>query len=278
MIAITIPDPNTDAWRRWRERCAAEREKAVQAYEAGDAPVISSVYRDRQIKTQVYEARDGPFCGKCAYCESPTAVNQPGDIEHYRPKCSVRDGSRTRVTTSDGQLHPGYFWLAYDLDNLLFVCEDCNRVTRGKGERLIGKGDCFPVRAYRAERPCEEAREEPLLINPLREEPSHHLGIGPDGVMFGRSDRGDASIDVLGLNDRDSLLAARAAGVRDAKASFMFELVSRLSGGASSDARSRIEEIISGVRPYAMAERVGLSEGKKAAFSTVGALPPHPDE
>lgn len=37
-------------------------------------------------------------CGKCAYCEAPTAVVAHGDVEHFRPKDL-------------------YWWLAYCYDN-----------------------------------------------------------------------------------------------------------------------------------------------------------------
>lgn len=45
---------------------------------------------------------------KCAYCETPTAVNSYGDVEHYRPK-SI------------------YWWLAYCLENYLVSCAICNQ-------------------------------------------------------------------------------------------------------------------------------------------------------
>lgn len=45
---------------------------------------------------------------KCAYCETPTAVNDFGDVEHYRPKSL-------------------YWWLAYCLDNYLVSCAICNQ-------------------------------------------------------------------------------------------------------------------------------------------------------
>ena len=55
--------------------------------------------------------------GKCAYCESPTAVVAHGDVEHFRPKST-------------------YWWLAYCLDNHLYACQICNQTF---------KGDKFPV-------------------------------------------------------------------------------------------------------------------------------------
>lgn len=48
-------------------------------------------------------------CGKCAYCETPTSVNQYGDVEHFRPKSK-------------------YWWLAYCYENYLVSCVACNQV------------------------------------------------------------------------------------------------------------------------------------------------------
>ena len=45
---------------------------------------------------------------KCAYCETPTAVVDYGDVEHFRPK------SR-------------YWWLAYSYENYLPSCAICNQ-------------------------------------------------------------------------------------------------------------------------------------------------------
>ncbi len=46
--------------------------------------------------------------GKCADCETPTAVVAYGDVEHYRPKSK-------------------YWWLAYCYDNYLASCQICNQ-------------------------------------------------------------------------------------------------------------------------------------------------------
>jgi hypothetical protein len=60
-------------------------------------------------------------CGKCAYCEAPTAVVAHGDVEHFRPK---------KI----------YWWLAYCYDNHLYACQICNQSY---------KSDHFPVGASR---------------------------------------------------------------------------------------------------------------------------------
>ena len=55
----------------------------------------------------------------------------------------------------------------------------------------------------RAQQPGDEVHEEPLLINPLVEDPSEHLDLDPlTGVLSAKSPRGQACIDMLGLNER----------------------------------------------------------------------------
>ncbi|MER9526673.1 hypothetical protein NKI96_24410 [Mesorhizobium sp. M0292] len=145
---------------------------------------------------------------KCAYCESKIE-NQPGDVEHFRPKGRVTDQFGNIVNTSiEGKSspHPGYFWLAYDVDNLLMSCIDCNRRRKhafddGEGLTSYGKEDCFPIkgkRAYSPEDPLD--LELPLLINPVQEDPLTHLELEETGLLKGRTPEGEATISILGLN------------------------------------------------------------------------------
>src|SRR4051812_1734670 len=53
--------------------------------------------------------------GKCAYCESPLGMEVAGGSDHFRPIRSVAEHPD----------HPGYYWLAYDWDNLLPACGMC---------------------------------------------------------------------------------------------------------------------------------------------------------
>jgi uncharacterized protein (TIGR02646 family) len=45
----------------------------------------------------------------CAYCQCALPANDPGDVEHFRPKAI-------------------YWWLAYEFQNYLLSCARCNRV------------------------------------------------------------------------------------------------------------------------------------------------------
>lgn len=164
------------------------------------------------------------FHNKCAYCETFFSASAPVDIDHYRPKGSV----------ADDLAHPGYWWLAMSWDNLLPSCIDCNRkrkqylpnastslkalydssthVAMKLGEG--GKKDSFPIRNPGRRLAAESyayADEEPLLLDPTRDDPRDHLRFSVDRtspvslVLPGRgpgqtSDRGAMSIQTYGLN------------------------------------------------------------------------------
>lgn len=103
--------------------------------------------------------------GKCCFCEQK--IHEPNSrIDHYRPKPRIALKTQNRV-----QYIMGYWWLAYEWNNFLVLCETCNRQ----------KGDKFPLavessRAHSEETLGEDGRlgaELPLLINPRFETPEN---------------------------------------------------------------------------------------------------------
>ena len=151
MIKIDFNEPDTNRWRAWKVEC--EREQAIhnKLIEAGQSSMVKTyVYRGKKhgIKFDVFMNPNAYFYGKCAYCESRIAENQPGDIEHFRPKNAVKDINNQNVEINRGhgnEPHPGYYWLAYSWQNLLPACRDCNSITRAKTKQRVGKGNRFPV-------------------------------------------------------------------------------------------------------------------------------------
>lgn len=122
--------------------------------------------------------------GNCAYCESKIGAVGAREVEHYRPKGGI----------ANLDLHTGYWWLAHQWDNLLPTCRDCNKslrqhiVTAGMTEAEVlelqgkraaesfGKASQFEIRGQRAVGSgCNLALEDPLLIDPCRNDPSHHV-------------------------------------------------------------------------------------------------------
>jgi hypothetical protein len=223
-------------FNQWKKRAKENTQKVFRAVDNGEKPEFNqAVWTD--LKEHLFEI----FHGKCAYCESSLLHVAFGDVEHYRPK---------REVTED-PTHPGYYWLAYDVDNLLPSCEKCNRAR--------GKQNHFPVKGFRARTPMDDIRkEEPLLLNPYHHQPGDHLkfipgkdGTGKDGKLMGTvegiTDIGKTSIMIYNLN-RFELVDERRRELENIEAIF---------GAFAIKNQKRfqkiLEEIRNGVRPYSSA-------------------------
>ena len=143
----------------------------------------ASIYGDATVKQALIDAQHG----KCCFCE--TIIREEGDIEHFRPKAGFRQGKRTRLEK------PGYYWLAYDWDNLLLACSICNQ---------RHKGNLFPLvnPALRARNHDQAVlQEEPLFIHPVFADPARYIAFRQE-VAYPRNNHpnGKATIQELGLN------------------------------------------------------------------------------
>src|SRR5215217_7089512 len=95
-----IPPASTDA----------EQKQLAKGKKAEKPKVNSEVYSGQKA---YYSGLDELFRGKCAYCETNIYQTSSGDIEHFRPKGSVKDYTTGKtVTTVINGLeveHPGYY-------------------------------------------------------------------------------------------------------------------------------------------------------------------------
>jgi hypothetical protein len=213
MIKLNFDPPKNPSWEEWCADAVAEHALLLELY-ASRQPI--------SIKDSLYKRRSKDFFDntwkKCAYCEALIILDQTGDVEHFRPKGKVTDeNDRIVEIDCEGERrpHPGYFWLAYDWRNLLPSCIKCNRPARTSDGRLVGKSTRFPVKGARATSPGEIEREEPMLINPLLEDPGNHLDMDVEtGVLFHKSERGHICIKILDLN-REGLPEARMSVYED---------------------------------------------------------------
>lgn len=180
-------------FEEWLKRAKAETEKAIAA--GKDYEFRPDLWKE--LKLHLFDL----FEGKCAYCEACVQDVAFGEVEHYRPKRHVEECPD----------HPGYYWLAYDLTNLLPSCQRCNGYQ--------AKMNHFPVRDKVWARSREELGcERPLLLNPYLHNPREHLHFrplreNPDQLPLshveGRTEEGKTSVEVLRLN-RPNLASARA--------------------------------------------------------------------
>ena len=169
---------------------AAEREALCQAFEEGQTEFEfhSSIYAHAQVKSSLIAAQDG----KCCFCEAKIEHISYGDVEHYRPKGGW-------VQDQEGLNQPGYYWLAYDWDNLFLSCQICNQ---------RHKKNFFPLfdNAKRAlSHGADIGEESPVFIKPDQEDPEKFIEFKEEIPFAVNGDqRGQQTIDKLGL-DREKL-------------------------------------------------------------------------
>lgn len=145
---------------------------------------------DKQLKIYLHEV----FHGKCGYCEIKIESSQEGTIDRYRPNNGVRDKKKYHQDL--------YWWLAYEWDNLIYCCKDCNQY----------KGNYFPIAGERVFKPKSDfSSENRLLLNPYLDKPDDHLAheiYGEPYHIYATSDEGNQTIELLRLN-RTNLIEGR---------------------------------------------------------------------
>ena len=185
---------------QWRKRAQKETDNVIkwrgenESRKTGEYQWRNTIWK--YLKVHLFSVTKG----KCAFCETDALTVSPGDVEHYRPKAAV-DGDPA---------HKGYYWLAYDLQNYLPSCGNCNS---------SGKMNKFPVSGTRAYGPTDDlTAEKPDLLNPFDpqdDDPNKHLQFvignidNPAGTVGSTTHRGNQTIEILELN-RPPLVTRRS--------------------------------------------------------------------
>ncbi len=153
--------------------------------------IKNSIYGAKSVKKQLIEEQ----FGKCCFCESDFTANGHGDVEHFRPKGAYKKKGMRSLT------YPGYYWLAYDWENIYFSCQICN---------ASFKGNEFPLfdESKRARNHTENhliTEETPILIHPSKDNPEEFIGFRKEvPYAINNSEKGLQSIKSYGL-DRTTL-------------------------------------------------------------------------
>lgn len=268
MILVKRPDLSSDAdWQAWNEKVTA----AMDDLRANYKPGVDVVINDELYKAAM------PFLlrifnDKCAYCEVTIVNNQPGDVEHYRPKGRVceEDGKKVVVLRGGAEIeHPGYWWLAYSWANLLPACTDCNRRRRHGAERnAFGKGDRFGILGSRAVHPEEPLVDEvPLLLDPTQPDfdPAKHFEFRSNGMLKPKTREAEYTCKLLGLNDREKLMPQRELAYWHAMDALTdwFRLSTSPPGPDLARKRRFVNDMWEGRSAYSGFGRQGLSEGRE---------------
>jgi uncharacterized protein (TIGR02646 family) len=148
----------------------------------------SNIYGHSDVKELLIDSHHG----KCCYCEAAFTHVAHGDVEHFRPKAGW-------VQDKEPLNKPGYYWLAYDWDNLLFSCQICNQTHKRNHFPLLDAA----TRANSHQQAI--AVEQPVLIHPANENPEDFISFREEiPVAVNGNTRGEGTIKKLGL-DRESL-------------------------------------------------------------------------
>lgn len=240
MRKVNVEEPDDQKWKEWRISCETATKQLVQDWADGKPIIITDLYK-KMAKSYLKIFKD-----KCAFCESKIGAVANAHIEHYRPKALIIDiGTRKPVELSPGKQHPGYFWLAYDPDNLLLACPKCNSNF---------KRNFFPLAEGTHTGPCNSiADEKPLLIHPVREDPEEYIAFNFDqGLLVGKDLRGKTTIEVLSLN-RDEVRTKRIKEVQFAKLSYgkvIDNLITSCEKGEPSEYKDIVARTLAGDEEY----------------------------
>lgn len=241
----------------------------LQAAEGAKAEVLAAspdartdvIKAHAKIWADLKQYFENHFHSKCWYTES----KNPGcdmDIDHFRPKGEVYESN----------VHPGYWWLAFDWHNYRFSCQFSNRLRKDpKTDIKGGKGTHFPLfiegsRACSEEDDCDE--EIRVLLDPCSPIDPQLLSFEIDGKPTINSEfSGDPdavrrvevskqlmNIDFHTFNDeRQKLYMKIRRRIRDADKYFQLG-----NTQAFSDAVRDLASWTKRIEPYSSAARIYL--------------------
>ena len=183
---------STDGKKKRRSHCLSYTRNA-QDYQSNTKKFGFDriIYAHPIVKKDLIESQ----YGKCCFCEQ--IIYEDGDVEHFRPKGAYKQELGKPLK------YPGYYWLAYEWDNLYLACTACNQRHKENLFPLINPED-------RAISHRDNIKtEKPIFIDPGKEDSENFIEFrGEFAVGFDEEGRGQTTIQALGLN-RTSLRESR---------------------------------------------------------------------
>jgi uncharacterized protein (TIGR02646 family) len=181
-----------DGKNKRRSHCSSYSRNPT-TYQSGERTFSfdCNIYAHKSVKQALIQTQHG----KCCFCER--LIGTDGDVEHFRPKQAYKQA------TGEPLYRPGYYWLAYEWNNLYLACSGCNQ---------RHKQNLFPLQNPSARAISHRHNlglEQPLFIDPGKEDPEEFIRFrGEVAYATEANIRGQATLDALKLNQR-SLPEAR---------------------------------------------------------------------
>jgi uncharacterized protein (TIGR02646 family) len=207
----------------------------------------SSIYNHPSVKEALILAQHK----KCCFCER--LIGNDGDVEHFRPKSAYTQNKKLE--------RPGYYWLAYDWDNLYLCCSACNQRQ---------KKNLFPIADTKKRAHLHNNNiklEQPLFINPGKDEPGGHIGFRGEMPYAIRGNKeGKTTIENLGL-DRNILNDIRLEHLQKMKIIYQLiqvaveDLDNQELQKLAQQAKENLEHAVSDQGEFAAAMRASLNDG-----------------
>lgn len=165
----------------------AERNKICQLYDNDSLSYRSGEKRMPTPDSKIYGStsvrKSLKKCQNNKCCYSEAKFNRDAiHVEHYRPKAALGTKGSGKKT------YPGYYWLAYEWNNLMLCKPGINS----------DKKDLFPLLGgTRAVNHLSDLTlEKPLIIDPGSEDPRKHIRFHKE-QPYGLTKRGSFTVELL---------------------------------------------------------------------------------
>ncbi len=204
------------------------------------------IYAHPTVKQALIKAQHS----KCCFCER--LIGTDGDVEHFRPKQAYKQ------KIGEPLQRPGYYWLAYEWDNLYLSCPSCNQ---------RHKQNLFPLQnsTKRAINHNQSIKhEQTLFIDPGQENPEDFIGFrGEVPFAMAGNLRGKETIKALKLAER-ALPEARLGQLQKLKV--LHQLAFQISVDPKNtelnqlvaDAKQELEKAVKDNAEFAAAARCAI--------------------
>jgi uncharacterized protein (TIGR02646 family) len=187
MIKIVKAEAPVNLVRRGQAEKESDLEKfnaEIEKYLSGELKFEAkdSIYNSDAVRNTL----EGLQYNKCCYCETKSTRSNI-DVEHYRPKTAY-----STDFIGGNSKYPGYFWLAYDWDNLFLACQVCNQVF---------KNDFFPLENEDTRAQLNDLSidaEKPIFVHPSLDEPEDEIEY-IESIPRGKKLKGKLTIAYLGF-------------------------------------------------------------------------------